>query len=213
MKKSIAIILSIGALVAMIVEMTPTNMKVHGEEAHHNPALQVEYIENDPTGWAVAEIGMGLGGLIAAIGLWLFAREVPRISDNKNIQMASYLAAALVVIGALVHAVTRYNGVVLPPEEILNDFNTPSWMYPTYTLFTRIAFIITGYVLLKSGYSKKLGWVMIGLSGLFLLLMGITGPPGVYTLVFLIMGITLLFKRSPSPQELSQTAQIKSAVS
>ena len=213
MKKYVAILLSVGALLAIIGESRPVVSKVHGDEAHHNPALQVEYIKDDPTGWAVAEIGMGIGGLIAALGLGLFAREVPSISDNKNIQMASYLAAALVVIGALVHAVTRYNGVVLPPEEILNDFNTPSWMYPTYTLFTRIAFIITGYVLLKSGYSKKLGWVMIGLSGLFLLLMGITGPPGVYTLVFLIMGITLLFKHSPSPQELSQTAQIKSAVS
>ena len=205
MKKSIAIILSIGALVAMIVEMTPTNMKVHGEEAHHNPALQVEYIENDPTGWAVAEIGMGLGGLIAAIGLWLFAREVPRISDNKNIQMASYLAAALAVLGALVHAVTRYNGVVLPPEEILNDFNNPTWMGSMYTLFTRIAFIITGYVLLQSGYSKKLGWVMIILGAVLFIILGISGPPGANNIAFLILGLTLLFKRSPSPQKLSQT--------
>ncbi len=205
MKKSIAIILSIGALVAMIVEMTPTNMKVHGEEAHHNPALQVEYIENDPTGWAVAEIGMGLGGLIAAIGLWLFAREVPRISDNKNIQMASYLAAALAVLGALVHAVTRYNGVVLPPEEILNDFNNPTWMGSMYTLFTRIAFIITGYVLLQSGYSKKLGWAMIILTAVLFIILGISGPPGANNIAFLILGLTLLFKRSPSPQKLSQT--------
>ena len=120
--------------------------------------------------------------------------------------MASYLAAALVVIGALVHAVTRYNGVVLPPEEILNDFNTPSWMYPTYTLFTFLAIIITGYILFQTGYSKKLGGVMIVLSVIFMIIMGIQGPPGVYNFPFLIMGLTLLFKRSPSPELSPQTA-------
>ncbi len=206
MKKTAVVVILIGVVLAFIGESRPVINKVHSEEAHHNPQLQVEYVKDDPTGWAVAEIGIGIGGLIAAVGLGLFAREVPSISDNKNIQMASYLAAALVVIGALVHAVTRYNGVVLPPEEILNDFNTPSWMYPTYTLFTFLAIIIIGYILFQTGYSKKLGGVMIVLSVIFMIIMGIQGPPGVYNFPFLIMGLTLLFKRSPSPELSPQTA-------
>lgn len=205
MKKSIALLLFVGALLAIIVEMTPTNMKVHSPDAHHHPELQIEYIENDPTGWAVAEIGMGIGGLIAAVGLGLFARELPKVSDNKNIQLAGYLAAALAVLGALVHAITRYNGVVLPPEEILNDFNNPSWMGVMYTLFTRIAFIITGYVLLQTGYSQKLGGVLIILGVVLFVIMGIDGPPGANNIAFLILGLTLFFKRSPSPHKLSQT--------
>lgn len=206
MKKTFAILIFLGALLAMITEVLPTNMKVHGEEAHHNPELQVEYIQDDPTGWAVANLGMGVGGIIIAVGLGLFAREVPSVSDNKNIHMAIYLGAVLAALGALVHAIIRLNTVLLPAEEILNNFNTPDWMYTSYSIFTQIAIIITGFVLIQTGYSKILGWVMIGLATLLFFIMGIDGPPGVKNLVFLIMGLTLLFKSSPSPQKLSQTS-------
>lgn len=117
MKKTVAIIIFIGALITM-AESTPTNNLVHGEEAHHNPALQVEYIENDPTGWAIANLGMGIGGLIGSIGLVLFAQGTPSISDNKNIRMASKVAATTAVLGALIHAYLKYKSVALPAEGI-----------------------------------------------------------------------------------------------
>lgn len=206
MKKTAVVVILIGVVLAFIGESRPVINKVHSEEAHHNPQLQVEYVKDDPTGWAVAQIGLGLGGLIAAIGLGLFVREVPNITDNQTIQAASYLGAVLAILGALVHAIASYYGVVQAPEEILNDFNTPSWMYPTYTLFTFLAIIIIGYILFQTGYSKKLGGVMIVLSVIFMIIMGIQGPPGVYNFPFLIMGLTLLFKRSPSPELSPQTA-------
>jgi len=149
---------------------------------------------------------LGLGGLIAAIGLGLFAREVPTFSDNKNIVRAGYLGAALAILGAFFHAISSYNGVVQAPEEILNDFNTPGWMYPTYTLCTLLAIIITSTILFQTGYSKKLGIVMIVLSAIFMIIMGIQGPPGVYNFTLLIMSLTLLFRRSPSPELSPQTA-------
>ncbi len=182
-------------------------MKVFSPEAFANPALQVEYIKNDPTGWAIAKLGMGVGGIIVAIGMGLFARETKGISDNQNTRMASSLGAAMVILSGLVFAIINYYDISQPPEAFSNAFNTPNWMWPTYNLTIRFGILLTGYVLVQSGYSKKMGWVMIVLAGLLLALMGAdAGPPAINSIVFLIMGITLLFKRSPSPQSVPQTA-------
>ena len=201
MKKSIAILIIIGALLAIITESTPTQSRYHSEEAHHNPALQIEIIENDRVGWAIAHVGMGVGGLIVAIGLVLFAREFPNVSDNKNIQMTGNLGVASAALGALVHLFVRFNDAFRP-----FDNPNPDWGFPTYSILTRLAIFIIGFILIQTGYSKKLGLVMIAISIPFMILFGIHGPPATYTLSFLVMGITLGFKRSPSLQELPQTA-------
>ena len=204
MKKTAGIVISIGIVLALIGEMNPIMSTIFGIAAS-DQALQLETITNNLTSWRAANGMMVVGGLISALGLWVFAREVPIITDNKNIQTVSTLGAVSVVLGALIHIITRYEDLFLTPEEMFNN-STPDWMYPAYSIFTRLAIFIFGYILLQTGYSKKLGVAMIAITVLFMVLMGLHGPPGTYNFSFLVMGITLLFKRSSSPQGLPQTA-------
>jgi len=206
MKKTAVIVILIGVVLAFIGESRPVINEIHSEEAHHNPQLQVDLVKDDPVGWAVSMIGLGLGGLIAAVGLGLFSREVPNLTDNPTIHAAGYLGAVLAILGAFAHAIIRFNDLVRAPEELFPDSNTPDWTYPTYTLCTLLAIIITSYILFQTGYSKKLGMVMIVLSVIFMIIMGIQGPPGVYNFTLLVMSLTLLFKRSPSAELSPQTA-------
>jgi len=102
MQKIAGILLSIGAFVCIAGETRPIIFKIFG--AIDNPQLQVEYIENHPTGWAVAHLLMGIGSLIAAFGVVLLARQVQSVSNKRNVRIASTLGAAMAVVGALFSA-------------------------------------------------------------------------------------------------------------
>lgn len=207
MQKTAGILLSIGSLLFLIAIMTPAVFNVFG--AFDNPQLQIEYIENDFTGWAVWNIVYGGGSVIASIGLVLFAKQAQSVSNNKNIRIAGNLGGAMATLGAILYLIIALYRVVQSPEVVVNNMNINSWMYPIYTLFTQIALIIFGFVLLQSGYQKWLGWVVLVPGGILALVAYLVFgdvPPGVYYPILLVMGLTLLFKRSPLQQELSQTA-------
>ena len=146
---------------------------------------------------------MGRRSAILVLGLGVFARHVHRISQDRNVRIASTLGAAIAAVGALAWIIRCYNGAVLPPDELLN--NPSRWLdilFMAYSILTQIALIITGFVLLRSGYPKWLGWVVLVFGGLLLvmwILLG-GGPPGLNNIPLLVMGIVLLRLRSRSPQ-------------
>ncbi len=164
MKKTAAVVILIGVVLAFIGESRPIINKVHREEAHHNPQLQVDLVNDDPFGWTVVQIGLGLGRLIIAIGLGFFAREVPGIIDHKNIILAGNLGSVLAVLGALAHAIIRYYDLVRAPGEIFSNTSGTDWLYTTYAICTLLAIVITSYILFQTGYAKKLDVVIIVLS-------------------------------------------------
>jgi hypothetical protein len=198
MQKLAGILLTIGSLLFIIAVSTPVISDVVG--AFDNPQLQVEYIKNDLTGWTVAHLLMGAGSLFAAIGLLPFARQLHSVTNKKNVRMASYLAGAMAIAGALFWVIISYNRIVQSPEELVHNLNITSWMFPIYSILTQISLVIIGYVLLQSGYPKWLGWLVIVLGGLVLVAYLVLGdmPPFVYYPVFLIMGITLLLRSRSS---------------
>jgi hypothetical protein len=207
MAKLAGILLTTGSILFIIAVSTPVISNVVG--AFDNPQLQVEYIKNDLTGWTVAHLLMGAGSLIAAIGLLLFARQVQSITHKKYVRMASYLAGAMAIVGALVWVIISYNRIVLSPEELVHNLNITGWMFPIYSILTQIALVFIGFVLLQSGYPKWVGWVILVVGGLTLVAYLVLGdmPPLVYYPVFLIMGIMLLRSRSSRqvPQAILKT--------
>lgn len=202
MQKIAGILLSIGALVDILGESRPIISKVFG--AFDNPQLQIEYIENDPAGWFVAHLLVGAGSLIAAIGMVIFARQVQRLSNNKNIKMAGYVGAAMAVMGALFWAIVLYNRVTTAPQEVVANMNNPNWAALAYFLLTELALIIIGFLLLWTGYPKLLGWLVIVLGGLILVGDLVLGglPPLFHNMIVLILGSALLLMHSRSPQPL-----------
>ncbi len=197
--KVAGILFTLGAIVSILGEARPVISNVFG--AFGNPQLQVEYIENDPTDWAVANLLMGAGSLIAATGVALFARHVQRVSNNKNVRIASYVGVAMAVVGALLWAIVCYNRVAAAPQEVIANMDAPSWMGLVYYLFTEIALIIIGFLLLQTGYPKWFAWPMLVLGGLVLVAVLVSGglPPAIHTFLFFILGIALLLMRSPQP--------------
>jgi hypothetical protein len=208
MQKLAGILFSIGALVAIFGESRPVIFNVFG--TIDNPQLQVETIQNDPTGWAVAHLLMGAGSLIAAIGVVVFARQVQRLSNNRNVRIAGYVVAAMAVVGALFWAIAIYNRVSKTPQEVIANMDAPLWTTAGYYLFTEIALILVGFLLLQTGYPKWLGWLVLVLGGLILVAGLVSGglPPGVHAILYLILGIALLLMRSRSAQVRAGTTNV-----
>ena len=167
MQKIAGILLSIGALVSIAGETRPVIFKIFG--AIDNPPLQAAYIEDDPTGWGVAHLLMGIGSLIAASGVVLLARQVQSISNKSNLRIASNVGAAMAVVGALFWAIVGYNRVARAPQEVVANMGAANWMEWAYFLPTEIALILVGFVLLQTGYPKWLAWPVLVLGGLMLI--------------------------------------------
>jgi len=201
MQKIAGILLSIGALVSIAGETRPVIFNIFG--AIDNPQLQVKYIENDPTGWGVAYLLMGIGSLIAAFGVVLLARQVQSISIKNNLRIASNVGAAMAVVGALIWAIVGYNRVARVPQEVVANMGASNWMEWAYFLSTEIALILVGFVLLQTGYPKWLAWPVLVLGGLLLIgSFSGGGVPLFHSILYLILGIALLLLRSRSPQPL-----------
>lgn len=202
MKKTAAIVMLVGMVIAIVGESQPVINSVFGP-AFGDQAAQVELVTNAQTQWAVGNASMSVGALILATGLWLFAKEVEQATDNKNIQIAAKVGAALAVIGGVLFVIGTFSDRVFatPEESIAAIYGTSGdWMVAVYTLGFRFATIITGVVILRSGYPKWLGYVMIFLGAVLLVIMGTGGPPGVNNIPFLLMGLTLLFRRAPKTE-------------
>jgi hypothetical protein len=194
MKKTAAILIITGVVIAIFGESRPVINDVFG--AFDEPAKQVEFIRNAASDWKVSQLGIGIGGLITAIGLGLFGREIPKVSENSKLQSAGIIAGGLAVLGGLAHAVSRYSVSFQSPEEAVSSMGNGDWTGPVYSIFTRVAILLFGFLMVKSGYSVKMGWVTLVLGLLIFVLFPFGGPPAFNNLVILVIGLSLLFKRS-----------------
>lgn len=75
------------------------------------------------------------------------------------------------------------------------------WLFDTYRVSTRAAFVAFGVVLLFSGYPRWLGWMLIVAGAItFTDLVALVLPPFVHYMIFLTLGIALVLLR-PRPRE------------
>lgn len=164
--------------------------------------LKLGYIEEDPAGWDMAMAMVGAGGLLAAIGLVPLARSVQLVNDRRILALLAYGAATLAIGGAVSLVIISYVRIARPPVEVVFGDTSP-WLFGTYRVFTRAAFVLFGVVLLLSGYPRWLGWMLIVAGALmFADLVVLVLPPFVHYVVFLILGAALLILSPPRPASL-----------
>ena len=185
-----------GSMLFFVGAVTPVNSRVFGTD---DPLLKLLYIEQDPAAWDLAMTLLGLGRLIAAIGLVPLARSVQQVTDRGILGVIAYGAATLAIGGAVSWVVISSVRIARSPFDVVFADASP-WLFGTYRLFTRAAFIIFGVVLLLSGYPRWLGWMLI-VSGaiMFADLVTLVLPPFVHYAVFLILRAALLILR-PRPR-------------
>jgi hypothetical protein len=185
-----------GSSLFFVGAVTPVNSRVFGTD---EPLSKLQYIEEDPAAWDLAMTLLALGGLISAVGLVPLARSVQQVTDRRILGVMAHGAAALAIGGAVSWVTICYVRIALPPFEVVFVDANP-WLFDTYRIFTRAAFVIFGVVLLLSRYPRWLGWMLIVVgSMMFADLVVLVLPPGVHYLVFLILGAALLIQR-PRPR-------------
>lgn len=200
MRRLAGVTLIAGSLLFFVGAVTPVNSRVFGTD---DPLLKLGYIEEDPVAWDLAMTLLGLGGLIAAIGLVPLARSAQQVTDPRILGVIAYGAATLAIGGAVSWVIISSVRIAQSPFEVVFADGSP-WLFGTYRVFTRAAFIIFGVVLLLSGYPRWLGWMLI-VSGaiMFADLVALVLPPFVHYVVFLILGAALLILRPrPRPRSL-----------
>jgi hypothetical protein len=196
MRRLAGVTLTAGSLLFFVGAVMPVNSRVFGTD---DPLLKLRYIEEDPAAWDLAMTLLGLGGLIAAIGLVPLARSVQQFTDRRILGVIAYGAATLAIGGAVSWVVISSVRIAQSPLEVVFADADP-WLFGTYRVFTRAAFVIFGVVLLLSGYPRWLGWMLI-VSGaiMFADLVPLVLAPFVHYIVFLTLGAALLILR-PRPR-------------
>ena len=196
MRRLAGVTLIAGSLLFFVGAVTPVNSRVFSTD---DPLLKLRYIEEDPATWDLAMTLLGSGGLIAAIGLVPLARSVQRVTNRPILGVIAYGAATLAIGGALSWVIISSIRIARSPFEVVFGDISP-WLFGTYRVFTRAAFVILGVVLLLSGYPRWLGWMLIVVGAMmFADLVALVLPPFVHYVVFLILGAALLILR-PRPR-------------
>src|SRR6266540_3353855 len=157
MRRLAGVTLIAGSLLFFVGAVTPVNSRVFGTD---EPLLKLQYIEEDPAAWDLAMTLLGLGGLIAAIGLVPLASSVRGVTDRQILGVMAYGAATLAIGGALSWVMISSIRIARSPFDVVFGDISP-WLFGTYRVLTRAAFVIFGVVLLLSGYPRWLGWMLI----------------------------------------------------
>ncbi len=196
MRRLAGVTLIAGSLLFFVGAATPVNSRVFGTD---EPLLKLQYIEEDPAAWDLAMTLLGLGGLIAAIGLVPLASSVRGVTDRQILGVMAYGAATLAIGGALSWVMISSIRIARSPFDVVFGDISP-WLFGTYRVLTRAAFVIFGVVLLLSGYPRWLGWMLIVVGAMmFADLVALVLPPFVHYVLFLILGAAVLIQR-PRPR-------------
>ncbi|GAG97058.1 unnamed protein product [marine sediment metagenome] len=197
MQKLAGLIILIG--VAMF---TYGDLTVFNTFALYDPEL----IESNPSGWAFTMLMWGGGAVLVSAGVTLFAWHAQSLKDDKNLKLAVYICSAVAALSALAWVIMSYWRVAVEPQEILAPNQTIDTLGVAYNLLIQVAAIVTGFILLRSGYPKWLAFLVMFLGGFVLVFWIVTGggPPLANHVVFFLLGIALLLMPSHSPQMVPQ---------
>ena len=193
MQKLAGLILLIG--VAMF---TYGDLSVFNAFGLFDPGL----IESNPSGWAFTMLMWGGGAVLVSAGVTLFAWYAQSLKDDKNLKLAAYICSSVAALSALAWVIMSYWRVAIEPQEILAPNQTIDTLNVAYNLLTQIAAIVTGFILLRSGYPKWLAFPVLALGGFVLAFWIVSGggPPLINQPVFFLLGIALLIVRSRQPE-------------
>lgn len=205
MQKRAGITMLLGSIIFMGSVFLPA---INGQFEASGPEEIVALIENDRAGWLIAQILFHVGPIIAAVGLILLARHMQTLTDNVTVRRIAYGGAALVFIASLGLLTNFYQLVTFPAEVIAAQTFSgegPPLGFMIFIVLTLSGLLGIGYTLLKTGYSKFLAFFVMGVMGLALIGLVLTGDtlPLYPYLVMVILGVSLLFAK-PRPADMAQ---------
>ena len=165
-----------------------------------------ELIESNPSGWAFTMLMWAGGAVLVSAGVTLFAWHAQSLKDDKNLKLAAYICSVVAALSALAWVIIAFWRVAIEPQEILASNQTIDTLGVAYNLLTQVAAIVTGFILLRSGYPKWLAFLVMFLGGFVLVFWIVTGggPPLANHFVFFLLGIALLIMPLRSPQMVPQ---------
>jgi hypothetical protein len=193
MQRLAGIFLTVGSILWLYGAFTPISNRFFLEP---DPQKRLEIIEADPTAWTINNVLWGVGAVVAAVGLVLFARHIQRTQD-AGLSSAAHLAASAAGVAAVIAAIGNYRGADRPPEEWVLDTSVP-WTAYACIVLTQVALLIAGWVLLRAGYPRWIGWTVLILTVLTLIVLALVRsfPPLLLYLITLFMGIVLVAIKS-----------------
>src|SRR6266545_832946 len=124
MRRLAGVTLIAGSLLFFVGAVTPVNSRVFGTD---EPLLKLQYIEEDPAAWDLAMTLLGLGGLIAAIGLVPLARSVQQVTSRRILGVMAYGAATLAIAGALSWVIISSIRIARSPFDVVFGDILPSF--------------------------------------------------------------------------------------
>ena len=187
--------MAVGSILLVAVVFFPIYQDVFGKL--DDPAAMANSISGDEFQWAIASLLFGLGGLVAAVGIWMLSK---RLGDMSGQVAVGYVAGIGAAVGGALFALVTVQRIVNSPEEAASVLANPDWTFAVLSLSSQITLIAVGYLMVLS-FKKWLGWLLVlaGVGTMIGYFVAGDMPPAVYYPVWLIAALVLLFSRQPEP--------------
>ena len=182
-QKTCALIIVIGSVFFMIAAFSPVSRVFAISDA----GKKLELILNERSAWNISQFFFAAGAAVTVIGLGMTGM----IFSNQMNTGLFYFSITLLAAGTILWAWHVYLRAIDP--QLFTSGEIPIWLFAGYTFLTQAGLILYGMVLLKSGLSVWVGYMMIGSMILFFILTIIFRdmPPFVYYIITLITGVMI----------------------
>jgi hypothetical protein len=171
--RSAGVVLIIGAVIYAIGSFSPI-IRVFWES---DPASKLEILQEAVATWRITQLLWAAGALVTVIGLGLVTYHLRK----SHVAALAILAFVVVLLGAAIgawHLYLRTVDLVAFVQSLL-----PGWHYGVYTVLTLLGLAIYGFVYLRAGLPRWLGYLTIvgaALAFVGFLALGDVWPPLTY---------------------------------
>jgi hypothetical protein len=183
--RSAGVILIIGAVLFAIGSFSPS-IGVFWES---DEAGKLQLLQEGKSLWQITHLLWITGALVTIVGLGLVTYHLRR----TQISMLAFLGFIAVALGAAIGVWHLYLRAVDSTAFVQGGL--PDWHYGVYTVLTLLGLAIYGFVYLRAGLPRWLGYVTIGGAALafvgFVALQMVWPPLSYYVLTFLA-GVVLV---------------------
>ena len=183
--KSAGVVLIIGAVVFAIGSFSPS-IGVFWES---DAGTRLQLIEEGQAFWQLMHWAWILGALLTIIGLGLVTYHLRK----SHVAMLAILAFVAVALGAAIGIWHLYLRAADP--EAFTQNALPGWHYGVYTALTLLGLAIYGFVYLRAGLPRWLGYVTIGgavIAFIGFVVLGDVWPPLSYYILTFLAGVVLV---------------------
>ena len=183
--RSAGVILIIGAILFAIGSFSPSI----GVFRESDEASKLDLLKEGRSLWQITNLLWASGALVTVIGLGLVTYHLRR----SQVVMVTFLGFVAVVLGAAIGVWHLYLRAVDPAAFVQGAL--PGWHYGVYTVLTLLGLAIYGFVYLRVGLPRWLGYVTIAgaaLAFVGFVVLGELWPPLSYYILTLLAGVVLV---------------------